>query len=74
MASFGAGTVVVSSGQVLLIRRKDFGVWPIPAGGVEDGETAARADIPIPAVGSAHVDQMSQRAFAAGPTTARSAK
>ena len=44
MASFGAGTVV-SSGQVLLIRRKDFEVWSIPAGGVEDGETAAQAAI-----------------------------
>lgn len=41
MASFGVGTIVVSSGQVLLIRRKDFEVWAIPAGGVEDGESAA---------------------------------
>ncbi|WP_235692740.1 NUDIX domain-containing protein [Deinococcus aquaedulcis] len=35
----GAGVAVVQGGQVLLIRRRDNGLWDVPGGGAGPGET-----------------------------------
>jgi len=39
----GAGTVVLNGCKILLIKRNDDGLWAIPGGLVEVGETAAEA-------------------------------
>src|SRR5579885_3187653 len=41
----GVGVVVQDAGRVLLIKREDFEVWALPAGGVESGETLAQTAI-----------------------------
>ena len=45
MPTFGAEAVVVSSSKVLLIKRKDLGVWSLPGGKIEDGESTAEAAV-----------------------------
>jgi len=39
----GAGAVVLRKGKILLLKRHDDGLWAIPGGLVEVGETAAEA-------------------------------
>jgi ADP-ribose pyrophosphatase YjhB (NUDIX family) len=39
----GAGVVLIRKGKILLIKRHDDGLWAIPGGLVEVGETAAEA-------------------------------
>lgn len=44
----GAGVAVLKDGEVLLIRRGDNGLWDVPGGGLEPGETpgdAARREL-----------------------------
>ena len=37
--NFGASAVVVSDGQVLLIKRRDVEVWALPGGTIDSGES-----------------------------------
>lgn len=39
----GAAAVITEEGMILLMRRADSGVWSLPAGGMEVGETPAAA-------------------------------
>lgn len=39
----GAGAAVFNAGEILLIKRHDNGLWAIPGGAVETGETLAEA-------------------------------
>ena len=41
MPTIGASAVVISSGEVLLIKRRDCEAWAVPGGKVEAGETVA---------------------------------
>ena len=45
MPNFGASAVVVSDGQVLLIKRRDVEVWALPGGAIDSGESTAQAAI-----------------------------
>jgi ADP-ribose pyrophosphatase YjhB (NUDIX family) len=39
MPTFGVNVAIIQDGQVLLTQRRDFPVWCLPGGGVEDGES-----------------------------------
>lgn len=39
----GAGVVCLRGGQVLMVRRRDNGLWDVPGGGLEPGETPEQA-------------------------------
>ncbi|MCP4423962.1 MAG: NUDIX domain-containing protein [Chloroflexi bacterium] len=41
----GANVAVIHNEQVLLTKRKDFGVWCLPGGHVDAGETVAQAAV-----------------------------
>lgn len=41
----GVSIAIVQDGQIVLIRREDFAVWALPAGGVDAGESVAQAAI-----------------------------
>ena len=45
MPSLGASAVVIDSRKVLLIQRKDLGVWSLPGGLVDPEETVAEAAV-----------------------------
>ena len=45
MPNFGASAVVVSDGQVLLIKRRDVEIWALPGGAIDSGESTAQAAI-----------------------------
>lgn len=45
MPGIGANVAVIHNGKILLTRRDDFGVWCLPSGGVEEGESVAEAAI-----------------------------
>ena len=45
MPTFGAAAVVISEGNVLLIKRRDCEAWALPGGNVEAGETVAETAI-----------------------------
>ena len=45
MPNFGASAVVVSDGQVLLIKRRDVEVWALPGGAIDSGESTAQAAV-----------------------------
>ena len=45
MPETGVQVAIVMGGQVLLTKRRDFGVWCLPGGAVEDGESLAQAAI-----------------------------
>ena len=45
MPNFGSSAVVVSDGQVLLIKRRDVEVWALPGGAINSGESTAQAAI-----------------------------
>ena len=48
MRRVGAGVAVLKDAEVLLIRRGDNGLWDVPGGGLESGETpeaAARREL-----------------------------
>ena len=45
MPELGASAAVISSGEILLIKREDFEVWGLPGGSVEPGESVAQAAV-----------------------------
>ncbi len=45
MPNFGASAVIVSDGQILLIKRRDVEVWALPGGAIDSGESTAQAAI-----------------------------
>ena len=45
MPTFGVNVAIIQDGRVLLTQRRDFPVWCLPGGGVEDGESLAQAAI-----------------------------
>lgn len=45
MPTFGAAAVVISEGNVLLIKRRDCEAWALPGGNVEAGETVAETAV-----------------------------
>ena len=45
MPTLGVQIAILEGGEVLLIKRRDFQVWALPGGGVDDGESAAEAAV-----------------------------
>lgn len=45
MATFGVNVAVLQDNQVLLIKRRDFPVWSLPGGAIDNGESVAQAAI-----------------------------
>ncbi|MCP4423914.1 MAG: NUDIX domain-containing protein [Chloroflexi bacterium] len=45
MIRLAAGTVIVESGKVLLVKREDFEVWCLPGGRVDEGESMAETAV-----------------------------
>src|SRR5829696_4121412 len=45
MPSFGVIVAIMNNGKILLTKREDFEVWCLLGGGVEDGESLAKAAI-----------------------------
>ena len=45
MAGLAVNIAVMQDGKILLTQREDFETWILPSGGVEDGESVARAAI-----------------------------
>lgn len=45
MPNFEASAVVISDGQVLLIKRRDVEVWALPGGAIDSGESIAQAAV-----------------------------
>ncbi len=45
MPTLGVAVAVLHADQVLLTQREDFEVWCLPGGGVDDGESLARAAV-----------------------------
>ncbi len=45
MSNFGVIVAIMDEGKILLTQREDFEVWCLPGGGVEDGESLAKATI-----------------------------
>ena len=45
MPTLGVQIAILEDGEVLLIKRRDFQVWALPGGGVDDGESAAEAAV-----------------------------
>ncbi len=45
MSNFGVIVAIMDEGKILLTQREDFEVWCLPGGGVEDGESLAKAAI-----------------------------
>jgi ADP-ribose pyrophosphatase YjhB (NUDIX family) len=45
MSLLGVTIAIVVDGQVLLTKRRDFAVWCLPGGALEDGESLAQAAI-----------------------------
>jgi ADP-ribose pyrophosphatase YjhB (NUDIX family) len=45
MANIAVNVAVIDNGKILLTKRDDFETWILPSGGVEEGESLARAAI-----------------------------
>ena len=45
MPTLGVEIAIIEAGKVLLIKRRDFGVWLLPGGGIDAGESAAEAAV-----------------------------
>ncbi|MDQ6834354.1 MAG: NUDIX hydrolase [Chloroflexota bacterium] len=45
MPTLGLDVVVVEAGRVVLTRREDLGIWCLPGGGVDAGESVTHAAI-----------------------------
>ena len=45
MPTVGVMIAVIKSGQILMTKREDFGVWVLPGGGIEAGESMAQAAV-----------------------------
>jgi len=45
MANVGVTIAVIKAEQILITKREDFGVWVLPGGGIEAGESIAQAAI-----------------------------
>jgi 8-oxo-dGTP diphosphatase len=45
MPTFGVSVAVIHNGRVLLTQRRDFPIWVLPGGAVDDGESLAQAAI-----------------------------
>ena len=45
MPTLGVAVAILDNNCILLIKREDFEVWALPGGGVEAGESLARAAV-----------------------------
>lgn len=45
MPNIGVTVAVIKAGQILMTKREDFGVWVLPGGGIEAGESIAQASV-----------------------------
>ncbi|OQY19884.1 MAG: hypothetical protein B6I34_09105 [Anaerolineaceae bacterium 4572_32.1] len=45
MPDVGVTIAVIRDGQILLTKREDFGIWVLPGGGIEAGESIAQAAV-----------------------------
>ena len=45
MPTLGVNIAIIQNGEILLTKRRDFPVWCLPGGGVDDGESLAQATI-----------------------------